>query len=62
MSERGGFRGGTRRPIFIVANAASALPRRFGGDFAFYNSFRSLPSPTGLAVRTSLAVPERHLR
>ncbi len=40
MSERGGFRWWHAAAIFIVANAASALPAGFGGDFAFYNSFR----------------------
>ena len=40
MGERGGFRWWHAVAIFIAANAASALPSGFGGDFAFYNSFR----------------------
>jgi translocator protein len=40
MGERGGFCWWHAVAIFIVANVASALPAGFGGDFAFYNSFR----------------------
>jgi len=40
MAERGGFRWWHAVAIFIAANVASALPAGFGGDFAFYNSFR----------------------
>ncbi len=39
MGERGGFRWWHAVAIFIAANAASALPAGFGGDFAFYNHF-----------------------
>ena len=38
--ELGGFRWWHAVAIHIVANAASALPSGFGGDYDFYNSFR----------------------
>jgi benzodiazapine receptor len=40
MSERDGFRWWHAALILVGANAISALPAGFGGDFAFYNSFR----------------------
>ena len=40
MSDRDGFRWWHAALILVGANAISALPAGFGGDFAFYNSFR----------------------
>lgn len=40
MNGRGGFQWWHAVLILVVANAGSALPAGFGGDFAFYNSFR----------------------
>ena len=40
MSERDEFRWWHAALILVAANAISALPAGFGGDFAFYNSFR----------------------
>lgn len=38
--QRDGFRWWHAALILVGANAISALPAGFGGDFAFYNSFR----------------------
>lgn len=38
--KRGGFRWWHAVAILLVANATSALPSGFGGDYDFYNSFR----------------------
>jgi len=38
--QRAGFRWWHAALILVGANAISALPAGFGGDFAFYNSFR----------------------
>ena len=40
MSEPAGFRWCHAALILVGANAISALPAGFGGDFAFYNAFR----------------------
>ena len=40
MMQGSGFRWWQAVGIFVVANLVSALPVGFGGDFAFYNSFR----------------------
>jgi benzodiazapine receptor len=40
MSERDGFRWWYAALILVGANVVSAIPAGFGGDFAFYNSFR----------------------
>ncbi len=40
MNEQGGFRWWHGVLIFVAANATSALPAGFGGDFAFFNAFR----------------------
>jgi benzodiazapine receptor len=40
MTERKGFRWWHAALILLGANAVSALPAGFGGDYAFYNSFR----------------------
>jgi benzodiazapine receptor len=40
MSEPTGFRWWHAALILLGANVISALPAGFGGDFAFYNSFR----------------------
>ncbi len=39
-SERDGFRWWHAALILVGANVVSAIPAGFGGDFAFYNSFR----------------------
>jgi translocator protein len=40
MNEQRKFRWWHALLIFALANATSALPAGFGGDFAFYNAFR----------------------
>lgn len=40
MADRGGFKWWHALTILAVANATSALPAGFGGDFALYNAFR----------------------
>lgn len=40
VTDRGGFRWWHATLILLAANAVSALPAGFGGDFAFYNAFR----------------------
>lgn len=41
--QRAGFRWWHAALILVGANALSALPAGFGGDFAFYNAFRQPP-------------------
>jgi tryptophan-rich sensory protein len=40
VTDRGGFKWWHATLILAAANAVSALPAGFGGDFAFYNAFR----------------------
>lgn len=40
MTVRGGFKWWHAITILAAANAVSALPAGFGGDFAFYNAFQ----------------------
>lgn len=43
VTDRGGFKWWHAILILAAANAVSALPAGFGGDFAYYNAFRQPP-------------------